>query len=126
MGKKAAAQPEPPPADSSLPALSLVVEVRRQTIHDIKMPDGCCVHVYDYNRRWTDAVVEPDDDGVMCKQTIYSRQGKHRDTPYKFRISIHTGVIKRLILPHGGCKVIVKTYDKDEGPCTEQKWVRKK
>jgi hypothetical protein len=107
------------------PPLFLVVEVRRQTVHDIKMPEGCSVHVYDYNRKWGEAVLEADDNGVMCKQTIHSRPGKLRDCPYKFRLFLHTGVVKRLVLPHAGCEVVVKTYEKEDDTCKEQRWVRK-
>ena len=84
------------------------------------------MHVYDYNRRWSENECESDDDGVQCKQTIYLRSDKDRQTPYKFRLFIHTGVVKRVILPHGGCEVLVKTYEKDDAAPKELKWVRKK
>lgn len=103
------------------------MEIKGQTVHNVIMPEGCSVHVYDYNRRWSDAVTEPDDDGKMCKQTIYLRGDGNKQTPYHFRVFVHAGEVKRLVLPHGGCEVLVKSYpDKDGAKPKEQKWVRKK
>lgn len=125
MKKKTKPETPPPPPETP-PALSLVVEVKRESVYNVIMPEGCSVHVYDYNRCWKGDECEGDDEGVQCKQTIYLKSDKKRQTPYKFRLFIHSGVVKRVVLPHGGCEVLVKTYEKDGTPHKELKWVRKK
>ncbi len=117
---------EKPPigTDDQCPVLTLIVELKRQSVVNVINPPGCSMWVYDYNRRWKEAALEADDDGVMCKQTIYSRLNKDREAPYKFRMFVHTGVVKKLILPHDGCEVIVKLYEDDESSYKEQKWKR--
>lgn len=110
----------------SVQVIAINIDIRRGNVDDIRMPVGCSVHVYNHNRKWSDAVVEPDQDGVMCKQTIYSNPGKNQETPYKFELVVKNGVIARWKVPqHIECNTTVRTYDHNDN-CVEQKIVKKK
>lgn len=93
--------------------LIVTVDIERQHVTRVALPPDCSLHVYDYNRRWTKEVTEPDDDGDLCKQTIWTSVA---GTPkYQLKLYVREGEVYRAVMPPGS-GVVVKTHGRTGDP----------
>lgn len=78
--------------------------------------------MFDYDTRGVPKdYLEPDAQGKMCQQTIYSRAG---DAPNKVRVVLEGGKVTRVGLS-AGVECVVKTYGTGKEP-TVKRWAVQK
>jgi len=86
------------------------------------LPDSVGIFIFDYNKKWSVNITEPDEKGVMCRQQVWS-SGPPNDAKHRFKVYIKEGEVYRVVMPPGAT-VIVKTLKK--GKEVVKKWIHKK
>lgn len=98
------------PRDQPLPPLAVVVVIRNEHVTEVVMPPACCVHVLNYNSRWPECLLESDEHGVPCRQTVFSRRLNDDEPIYRFKLVVSSGQPQKVIMPHVGCSVTVRLH----------------